>query len=189
MSILSRKLKTLIKKIYSWANDTPLSSFKPGVNVVIAQGIKATFPERVHFGDHIYIGPGALLSSQGGLYIGSGVIIGPNVSIYTANHRYEGATAIPYDGATILKPVHIKENVWIGGSVMIVPGVTIGEGAIVGGGAVVTRDVPPMAVVGGNPAKVIKMRDEETYQQLKQQQQVYMHLKERGQIKYFETEG
>ncbi|HWV69323.1 MAG TPA: DapH/DapD/GlmU-related protein [Chitinophaga sp.] len=189
MNILTKILKGFVKKMNSWANDTPLRSFNLGDNVVIAQGIKATFPKKIHFGNHIYIGPNAFLSSQGGLFIASGVVIGPGVSIYTANHRYEGATAIPYDGATVLKSVRIMENVWIGGSVIIVPGITIGEGAIIGAGAVVTRDVPAMAVVGGNPAKVIKMRNEAEYQHLKQQKMVYMQLKRNKQIKYFDIEG
>ncbi|SEW52481.1 hypothetical protein SAMN04488122_4865 [Chitinophaga arvensicola] len=189
MNILTKKLKVFVKKINSWANDTPLHSFNLGENVVIAQGIKATFPQKIIFGDHIYIGPNAFLSSQGGLSISSGVVIGPGVNIYTANHRYEGASAIPYDGATILKPVQIMENVWIGGGVTIVPGVTIGEGAIIGAGAVVTRDVPAMAVVGGNPAKIIKMRNEAEYHHLKQQQLIYMRLKRDKQIKYFYIDG
>ena len=57
-----------------------------------------------------------------------------------------------------IKPVIIGDDVWIGGRVIILPGVTIGNGAIVGAGAVVTRDVPEYAIVGGVPAKVIKMR-------------------------------
>ncbi|HVI48415.1 MAG TPA: DapH/DapD/GlmU-related protein [Chitinophaga sp.] len=189
MGILTKKLKALVKKVYHWANDTPLASFKLGENVVIAQGIKATFPQHIQFGNHIYIGPYAFLSSEGGLHIASGVIMGPHVSIYTANHRYEGATAIPYDGATVLRPVRISENVWIGGSVIIVPGITIGEGAIIGAGAVVTKDVPPMAVVGGNPAKVIKFRNEAEYQELKQQDSIYMALKRSKKIEHFSVKG
>jgi maltose O-acetyltransferase len=74
---------------------------------------------------------------------------------------------LPYDKVRIKKAVVIEDCVWIGESVCIVPGVTIGEGAIVAMGSVVTRDVPPLAVVGGAPARVIKMRDAEIYWKLK----------------------
>jgi acetyltransferase-like isoleucine patch superfamily enzyme len=66
----------------------------------------------------------------------------------------------------VQKKVVIGNNVWIGMSVCIVPGVTIGEGAVVGMGSVVTKDVPPLAVVGGNPARVLKFRAKEHYERL-----------------------
>ena len=92
--------------------------------------------------------------------------------ILSTNHNYEGSK-IPYDEAYIKKSVIIEDYVWFGIGVKILPGVTVGEGAIVGMGSVVTRDVPPCAIVGGNPAKVIKYRDKQKYERLKKEGKVY----------------
>ena len=86
--------------------------------------------------------------------------------IITENHNYEG-DAIPYDSTYIRKDVTIGDCVWFGNRVMIVGGVDIGEGAIIAAGAVVSKDVPPLAIVGGNPAKIIKYRDADHYNKLK----------------------
>ena len=81
------------------------------------------------------------------------VMIAANCSIATNNHDF-------YDRAVLTcKPVHIKRNAWIGIGSTILPGVTIGENAIVAAGAVVAKDVPDNAMVGGVPAKIIKMLD------------------------------
>jgi maltose O-acetyltransferase len=81
------------------------------------------------------------------------------------NHDYEG-TQLPYDAGRILKPVHIGRCAWIGMNVTIVPGVTVGDGAIVGMGTVVAQDVPPLAVVGSAPQRVLKTREEDHYKKL-----------------------
>ncbi|GIP47196.1 hypothetical protein J53TS2_07870 [Paenibacillus sp. J53TS2] len=78
----------------------------------------------------------------------------PRVHIYTATHPLDPAER--NSGAKYGKPVNIGNNVWIGGRAVIVPGVTIGDNAVISAGAVVTKDVPNGAVVGGNPAKIIK---------------------------------
>ncbi|MBN2137451.1 MAG: hypothetical protein JW720_06570, partial [Sedimentisphaerales bacterium] len=104
---------------------------RKGANVTLLAPLQIAFPEKCSLGSHIHIGPGAVLYTQGGLTIDDGVVIGPNFTVYTANHRYEGAQAVPYDGKVFLEPVHIGENVWIGGNVIVVPGVTIGQGAVV----------------------------------------------------------
>ena len=83
-------------------------------------------------------------------------MLAANCSIATNNHDF-------YDRAVLTcKPVHIKRNAWIGIGSTILPGVTIGENAIVAAGAVVTKDVPDNAMVGGVPAKIIKMLDAST---------------------------
>ena len=69
----------------------------------------------------------------------------------------------------------INDNVWIGADVKIVPGITIGEGAVIAMSAVVTKDVPACAVVGGNPAKILKYRDINVYNQLKEKRQYNLH--------------
>ena len=76
----------------------------------------------------------------------------------------------------MLKPVNIGNNVWIGSRVTIIPGVSIGEGAVIGAGAVVAHDIPPLAVVGGNPAKVIKYRNREVYEKLKTNGKIYLDM-------------
>lgn len=95
----------------------------------------------------------------GPVTIGNDVIMGPEVIIRTVNHRFDRLDLpIRKQGAAPPERVVISDDVWIGTRVIILPGITIGRGAVVGAGAVVTRDVPPYAIVGGNPAKVIKYR-------------------------------
>ena len=94
---------------------------------------------------------GATIISPGKVEIEDNVLIAPEVKIATVNHD-------PYDRHNLMHfgKVTIKENAWIGMGAIICPGVTIGRNAIVGAGAVVTKDVPDNAVVGGNPARIIK---------------------------------
>ena len=128
---------------------------KCGKKVNIERG--AHFSSRVELGD--YSGIGVFASIGGSVTIGSNVMMGPHCTVYTRNHAFD-RTDIPMreQGFQEERPVVIGDDVWIGGHVIILPGVHIGKGAIVGAGAVVTKDVPDYAVVGGNPAKVITYR-------------------------------
>ncbi len=127
----------------------------------------------------VYIGPNSWLQLRGKLYIDSGTIIGPRLKVHTSNHRWDGEM-LPYDDIYIVKDVHIEKNVWIGADVTIMPGVTIGEGAVVAACSCVTKSVPKMAVVGGCPAKIIRYRNEEKYNELKQNDKIYLTLKRNG---------
>ncbi|MGM0582480.1 MAG: sulfotransferase [Bacteroidota bacterium] len=122
-------------------------------------------PLMVRMGKNIHIGNNAYFFTKGGLTIGDNTHFSRNVSIYTANHNYEG-NALPYDDNYIEKPVFIGKNVWIGMNVSIVPGVSIGEGAIIGMGAVISKDVTKGEIVGISPQKILKTRDSELYQKL-----------------------
>ena len=107
-----------------------------------------TLGERANIGNHTWI------RGSGQLVMGSDIMMGEFVLIYTQDHRLSGEG---YDGYTIGNVV-IGNNVWIGGRVTILKGVTIGNNAVIGAGAVVTKDVPANAIVAGNPARVIKIR-------------------------------
>jgi len=126
-----------------------------------------------------YIHPTSHLKSNtfiecsGGVRIGKYFHTGRGLTIFSTNHNYNSDVSIPYDEISIKKPVIIKDFVWCGANVTIVPGVTIGEGAIIGAGAVVTKDVPDYAIVGGNPAKIIKYRDIEKFKKLKEKRSFY----------------
>ena len=92
--------------------------------------------------------------------IGDNVNMGPDVVIYTQNHRTD-RTDIPMNQqGFVKKSVEIGNDCWIGRRVIILPGVKIGNGCVIGAGAVVTHDVPDYAVVGGVPARIIKYRKE-----------------------------
>lgn len=96
---------------------------------------------------------------QGPLTIGNNVMMGPDVMIYTQNHRTDRVDIPMIDqGNSEKREVIIGDDVWIGARCIIMPGVKIGEGSILAAASVITKDVPPYAVVGGVPAKVIKMR-------------------------------
>ena len=110
---------------------------------------------------------GMTVLGGGSVTFGDNFHSGENCRIITQNHNFDHGEAIPYDATKIKKTIVIGDNVWLGDSVMIVGNVTIGEGAIVGAGAVVTKDVPAGAIVGGNPARLIRFRDMDHYNRLK----------------------
>lgn len=136
-----------------------------GRGVHINGRFRVTAPENMVIGDNVHINDNAFIRAEGGLSIGDHTHISRNVVIYTMNHQYEGEL-LPYNHEKILKPVKIGSNVWIGMNVAIVPGVTIGDGAIIGLGAVVSQDVPPMAVVGSPPIRILKERNKKHYDSL-----------------------
>lgn len=126
---------------------------------------RATFSniEKLVLGNDISFGDNVFIDATGGVEIGDHVIFGQNVAIRSASHDYDLCDALPYGSGYKRGTVKIGNNVWVGMSVLILPGVTIGEGAVIGGGAVVTKDIPPLAVAIGNPARVIKYRNKENY--------------------------
>jgi len=158
-----------------------------GSNVTISFPFTFTKPHNISIGNHVYIGPDAWISAYGKVNVMNGTIIGPRLKVYTGNHNYESDKAIPYDGLTIIKSVTINENVWIGGDVILLPGITIGEGAVIGAGSVVVKDILPGHVVGGNPAKFIKARNMDLYFRLKSENKIYLDLKAKKKLDlYFE---
>ena len=87
-------------------------------------------------------------------------MMGPDVVILTHTHKIADITIPMGLQGSEVKPVTIGNDVWIGMRSIIMPGVTIGNGVVIGAGAVVTKDVPDYAVVGGVPAKIIRLRNE-----------------------------
>lgn len=113
---------------------------------------------------------GFTATGVGGVKIGNYFHSGQNVKIMLGSHDYDHSDRIPYGSTYTNKEVFIDDFVWIGDDVIISGNVHIGEGAIVAIGSVVVKDVPRCAIVGGNPAKVIKYRDIEHFEKLKANQ-------------------
>lgn len=129
-----------------------------GHNVNIEHGAFFGKGEDIEIGDNSGIGINCRVS--GPLKIGKNVMMGPEVMIYTSNHVIEDINKpMITQGETEKKLVEIEDDVWIGSRAIILPGISIATGAVVAAGAVVTKDVPAYAIVGGNPAKIIKYRN------------------------------
>ncbi len=127
-----------------------------GKGVNIEHGAFFASGKDITIGNHSGLGIGCRVA--GPLSIGDDVMMAPNVTIVTQNHETSDLTK-PMRLQTAPKyKVTIGNDVWIGANVIILPGITIGNGCIIAGGAVVTHDVPDYAVVGGNPARIIKSR-------------------------------
>ncbi len=118
---------------------------------VIIEGV-----EDVHVSDDVALADYIHIWAYGGVYIGDRVIIGSNTTISTITHNYESPVM---HGTLVMKPIYIENDVWIGSNVKILPGIRIGEGSVLGAGSVVTKDIPPLSIAVGNPAKVIKKRN------------------------------
>lgn len=138
-----------------------------GLNVQFGSGIKIRKGKNMTIGNNVRIGANCIFSAVGGIEIGNNVAFGPEVLIWTDNHNYYEPERLPFDNILIRKKVKISDYCWIGARVSICPGVTVGEGAVVAMGAVVSKDVPKCAVVAGNPARIVKYRNIEKFEELK----------------------
>lgn len=107
----------------------------------------------IRVGRNVFINQNCTFYDLGGLNIADDVMIGPNVSLITSGHPIEPSRR--RDGV-IAKPIVIERNVWIAAGATIIGGVTVGENSVVAAGSVVTQDVPPNTLAGGNPARVIR---------------------------------
>ncbi len=116
------------------------------------------FHENISIGQYCRIGPYCHFDGEGGIEIGDGTIFASRVVILTSSHNYNQEEWLPYNQIDKKLPVRIGKGVWIGWGAYILPGVSIGDGAVVAMGAVVTKNVEKGAIVGGNPAKLIKYR-------------------------------
>lgn len=138
------------------------NNFSIGRNSIIeCTGVLRELGEGLIIEENVGIAANAFIAVRGNLKIGKDTIIGPGVSIHTENHNFSKLDMpIRLQGAT-RKGVEIGEDCWIGSKVTILDGVSIGKHSIIAAGAVVNKDVPEGAIVGGVPAKIIRMRKEE----------------------------
>jgi len=118
----------------------------------------------VHLGHDVYFNFNVTLVDDTDIYIGDNTMIGPNCVIATAGHPIH--PDLRQNGGQYNIPVHIGKNCWLGASVIVLPGVTIGDNTVVGAGSVVTKDLPANVVAAGNPCRVLRPigeRDREYY--------------------------
>jgi len=128
-----------------------------GENVVIWPPFNCIYGENIYLGNNIFFNLNCMFIDNNRVEIGNHVMFGPGVQIYTAAHPLDAESR--NQGLEIAKSITIEDNVWIGGSAILLPGVKIGEKSVVGAGAVVTEDVPAGVVVAGNPARIIQEID------------------------------
>jgi maltose O-acetyltransferase len=125
-----------------------------GEGTVIRPPLRCDYGYQTHIGARTFVNWGLICLDVGRITIGDDVQIGPNVQLLTATHPVEPEPRrAKWEGSL---PITIGNNVWLGGGVIVCPGVTIGDNTVVGAGAVVTRDLPPNVVAVGNPARVIR---------------------------------
>ena len=105
-------------------------------------------------GAWFYANHNCVILDAGGVEIGEDVLFGPNVGIYTSGHPLD--PALRASGQEYALPVRIGDRVWLGGNVVVNPGVTIGENSVIGSGSVVTRDIPANVIAAGNPCRVLR---------------------------------
>lgn len=123
-------------------------------NFTIEQPFYCDYGYNIRIGENFFSNFNCTILDVGVVTIGDDVLLGPNVSLFTVNHvqDLQGRK----EGLEYAKPINIGNNVWIGGDVVVLPGVTIGENTIIGAGSVVTKDIPANVIAVGNPCKVVK---------------------------------
>ena len=125
-----------------------------GEKFFVEPPFRCDYGSNIAVGENFYANYDCVVLDCAVVTIGDNVLFGPGVHIYTAGHP---AHPEPRNaGIEYAMPVTIGNNVWLGGGVIVTPGVTIGENAVIGAGSVVTRDVPPSAIAAGNPCRALR---------------------------------
>lgn len=164
------KVKKLKKKLLSC-----------GEKVFIHPTVQIADPQLVIIGNNCHFQNDCkIFGCGGGIEIGDGTIFSHEIQVFARNHYYDGEDLLllPYDERFVCKKVVIGKYVWVGARCTIMAGVNIGDGAVIAAGSVVTKDVPSCAVAGGNPAKVLKYRNIEKYNELVAEDKSYIKEKQ-----------
>jgi len=140
----TKKRDELIKKLFN----------KTGNNFLIEQPIQCDYGYNIEIGENFYANHNLIILDPAKVIFGDNVFIGPNCSFYTPEHPLDAETR--NKGLEYAKPINIGSNVWFGGNVVVLAGVTIGDNVVIGAGSVVTKDIPSNVVAVGNPCKIIK---------------------------------
>lgn len=125
-----------------------------GKNVWIEPDFRCEFGKNISIEDDVYVNFGCIVLDCAEVTIGSHTLLGPNVGLYAANHSADATERI--NGGCYSKPIHIGKNIWLGGDVKVLPGVTIGDNTIIGTGSIVTKNIPSNVIAVGNPCKVLR---------------------------------
>ena len=130
-----------------------------GENLSIQEGVRFINIHKVSLGSHIVLGNGSFLQGAGGIEIGDHVLLGPDVKIWSTNHRFDDVTKPILEQGYENKKITIERHVWLGANVIVLPGVHLPEGCIVSAGSVVgIKKYPPFSILAGNPARVVGNR-------------------------------
>jgi maltose O-acetyltransferase len=127
---------------------------KLGDNVWIEAPFYCDYGTQIELGDGVYINMNCVFLDPSYIRIGSQTLIGPNVQLYTAFHPIDAEERV--SGPELAMPISIGKRVWIGGSTVVLPGITIGDNSTIGAGSVVTHDIPAGVVAAGNPCRIIR---------------------------------
>lgn len=136
--------KKLIKKIFG----------KTGENILVESNFQCDYGYNISVGENFYMNHNCVILDGAKVEFGDNVFIAPNCGFYTAGHPID--VELRNKGLEYVKPIKVGNNVWIGGNVVVLPGVTIGDNVTIGAGSVVTKDIPSNSVAVGNPCRVIK---------------------------------
>ena len=162
--------KELVQELFGYA----------GKDAYVESPFHCDYGYNIHVGDYFYCNYDCVFLDCGQITIGDHVMLGPKVSIYTANHPIDAAVRnLGHDHGV---PVTIGNNIWIGGNCVILPGVTIGDNTVIGAGSVVTKDIPANVVAAGNPCRVIRPITEEDTKYWNEQLSLYRKLCDNPQV-------
>jgi len=152
--------------VFEYNNILPVNDFKAhnkllkklfkksDSKTLIEPPLRCDYGFNVSVGKRFYANYNLVLLDSAEIKIGNNVMLGPNVSIYTVNHPVHYQDRNKY--LEKAKPVVIEDNVWLGGNVVILGGVTIGKNSVIGAGSVVTKDIPANSLAFGNPCKAVR---------------------------------
>lgn len=132
---------------------------RAGKGLYIEPPFRCDYGYNIEVGDNFAANYNLTILDVGKVVVGNNVLIAPNVSIYTAGHPVHPDSR--NSGYEYGIPITIGDNVWIGGNVVILPGVTVGSNSVIGAGSVVTKDVPEWVIAVGNPCRVVRKITEE----------------------------
>lgn len=154
------KLRETARKIFGKYNKSPKQNYleklfnKKFKKINIEPPFRCDYGINIDIGESVYMNFNCTILDCAKVSIGDKTLFGPNVQIYTATHPLDSETRL--SELEFAKPITIGKNCWLGGGVIVLPGVEIGDNSVIGAGSVVTKSIPPNSLAVGNPCKVIR---------------------------------